>query len=345
MKSRPGRLWPVVAGFSLVLLIGCQESPPHKSAPGNLPGRVRAEKEPQINAMTYFAHGHLLERQGNFERAVVQYRKTLALQPDFLSARNRLGITLNKLGRHEEATEQFRMALVGHPALAYLYNNLGFSLYLEADYVEAETALTQALELKSNYPRARMNYGLVLARLERFDEAYTQLQQVGNAADAYFNMGVILTEAEKYAEAAHYLEAALTARPDFAAARHQLREVSRLAAENEARQAAIQLALSSEPAPPETTSALPESSPDNQSVEAPADLGVDDGRTEAVVQTEEPEQSPVEPPTEQVAEVGEDEAMVAVSDQPAAEAGERIGDRVEERNGGGRRRSGGARGG
>jgi len=235
----PGQFWLAFAGISLVFCVGCQQSPPHKSTLGNLPGQLPSGEEPRVNATTYFAHGHLLERQGHFERAAVQYHRALALQPEFLSARNRLGITLNKLGRNAEATQHFQRALDKHPATAYLHNNLGFSLYLEGKYEQAEAALALALELKPDFARAHMNLALVLARLDRFEEAFNELTQAGSDADACYNMGILLAEAEKYAEAAQYLEGALVARPDFDAARQQLHEVSRLAAERDAREQAL----------------------------------------------------------------------------------------------------------
>ena len=239
MYITPGRFWLAFAGISLVFCVGCQQSPPHKGTLGNLPSQLPNGEEPRVNATTYFAHGHLLERQGHFERAAVQYRRALALQPEFLSARNRLGITLNKLGRNDEATQHFQRALVKHAATAYVHNNLGFSLYLEGKYEQAETALALALELKPDFARAHMNLALVLARLGRFEETFNELTEAGSEADACYNMGILLAEAEKYAEAAQYLEAALVARPEFDAARQQLREVSRLAAEKDAREEAL----------------------------------------------------------------------------------------------------------
>jgi len=228
-----GRLRLQLAAIFLAGAVGCTQPPPQKGSPGNLPGPQPNVNEPKVNATTYFAHGHLLERQGQFERALVQYRKALALQPEFLSARNRLGITLNKLGRHDEASQQFRLALKEHPELAYLHNNLGFSLFLEGKYAEAEAAFQQALRLKPDFPRAHMNRALALARLQRFDETFAELLAAGDEADANFNMGIILTEAKRYAQAARYLETAIALRPNFDAARQQLHEVARLAADQE----------------------------------------------------------------------------------------------------------------
>ena len=241
MYPSPGRLCQVLVGVSLVFHLGCQQSLPLNSTLGNLPQQPSHAKELEISASTYFAHAHLLERQGQFEQAARQYHRALALQPELLSARNRLGITLNKLGRHTEASAQFRWALARHPATAYLHNNLGFSLYLEGRYEQAEAALCRALELKPDFARAHMNHAVALARQDRLDEAFAELKQAGSEADAHFNMGVILVDAEEYDKAGRYLETALAIQPDFDAARQQLQEVARLAAEAQARQAALAL--------------------------------------------------------------------------------------------------------
>lgn len=222
----------------LMLTAGCQQRTEMVSSPGALPRMNLPDEQIQINTTTMFAHAHLLERQGAFERAVIQYQNVLADKPDFVTARNRLGITLNKLGRHAEATEQFRICVAQEPTQAHLHNNLGFSLYLENRYAEAEKAIAQSLRLDPDFDRAHMNHAIVLAKLGRHRDAFEELKQIGSEADACFNMGILLTEAGQYTEAAQYLEAALADNPKFDAAREQLLEVSRLAAESEARKMA-----------------------------------------------------------------------------------------------------------
>jgi len=227
VRNCVGPMFALLCG--VLLLAGCRTES-KQPAPGALPtGRV-ADVTPRLNASTYFAHGHLLERQGDYEHAIQQYRQALALKPDFLSARNRLAIALNKLGRHGEATREFRQAVAQDPTQAYLYNNLGFSLYLENRYQEAADVLRHALELRPDYARARMNYGVVLARLGQYDQALAEFTLATSQADAYYNLGVIQTDLGDYAAAARSLESALSLDPGFDVARQQLHEVARLAA-------------------------------------------------------------------------------------------------------------------
>lgn len=230
----------LVLGAVLLWSTGCQSEPKNALSP-----RPAVEDSgTRLNASTYFAHGHLLERQGNYEGAVDQYQRALALAPQMTSARNRLGITLNKLGRHAEATSQFRLAVQQNPTDGYLQNNLGFSLYLEGRYTEALAALAAALELQPDYARAHMNKGIVLAKTGDYASALTEFTLAAGEAEAHYNLAVIQAEAEDYAAAAHSLESALNVNPSFEAARQQLHVVARLAARAESAMAAAPVAES-----------------------------------------------------------------------------------------------------
>ena len=288
MYRSQGRFWLTFAGIFVACCVGCSQAPKNTNL-GNLPTPGTREPQPHINATTYLAHGHLLERQGQFERAAAQYRKAVAARPDLTAARNRLGITLNKLGRHAEASAEFRLAIAACPARAHLRNNLGFSLYREEKYAEAEAVLLEALELRPDFARAHMNYALVLAKLGCFDEVFPELLLAGSEADACFNMGMLLRDETQYTEAAHYFEAALATKPDFDAARQQLREVTRLAAKLEG-QRTEQVALApqtfKEELPPEALEAAmseewpeQEDHPGERAETEPTDVLTDDPST------------------------------------------------------------------
>jgi Flp pilus assembly protein TadD len=229
---------------ALAGLVACEQG--NKRDNSTTPPKAHSDVTPKVNATTYVAHGELLERRGELERAAEQYRQALELSPDLVVAHNRLGVTLNRLGRHAEATAEFRKAVALRPEEAYLQNNLGFSLYLEKRYDEAEPIIARALTLQPAFQRAHMNHGLVLGRLGRYDEAFTEFAQAGPEADAHYNVAVMQVEAGHYAEAARALEQAIQCDPNFAMARDELREVSRLAAaeENKAKTAAPVLAES-----------------------------------------------------------------------------------------------------
>lgn len=224
----------ILLGLALGGLLACESTQQaDMTSAGALP-RFNNDAQPKINASTYVAHGELLERRGDYRRAAEQYQKALEVAPDLVTARNRLGVTLNKLGYHAQASTEFRRALLYEPNEAYLLNNLGFSLYLEGQYNEAEQVLTRAVELDPEFRRARMNHALVLARMGRYDDALQEFTRAGSEADAHYNIGVIQAEAGDYVEAVRSLDQALQIDPTLVAAREHLRQIARLAASAEA---------------------------------------------------------------------------------------------------------------
>ncbi|MGE0479453.1 MAG: tetratricopeptide repeat protein [Phycisphaerae bacterium] len=225
--------WVIVAGV-VGVCASCTQSKP-TAGPGQLPARDSNDSTPvKISATTYFAHGHLLERSGNLEAAVEQYRKALEAQPDFLTARNRLGITLNALGRHAEATAEFRRALAINPGQAHLHNNLAFSLYAEGNTADAEAAARRALELKPDFARARMNLGLILAKQERYDAALGEFRQGVGEADAYYNLALVQSEAGRFTDAVRSLDQALRIDPGNELARQHLHQIADRASQQDA---------------------------------------------------------------------------------------------------------------
>lgn len=234
MPSKRPTIVCAVAAFAFILA-GCETTSVEERR-NTIDSSTGLDVNPKLSASTYYSHGFLLERQGNFDQAVRQYNHALKVSPDFVSARNRLGITYNKLGRHPEATAQFEAAVARDPRQGHLYNNLGFSHYLQGQYAQAEEALRNALELRPTFRRARMNLGLVLARQQRYDEAFAEFSLAGDEADAYYNLAMVQTQCGDYVQAAQSLEKALHVNPRFTAAREHLHTVARLAAGADAQQ-------------------------------------------------------------------------------------------------------------
>jgi tetratricopeptide (TPR) repeat protein len=267
-------LAPVIGGVTLAVFMmpGCVGG-----ARGVAADESQPQASPRVNAMTYFAHGHLLERQGNFARAAEQYQEAIGRQPSMVGARNRLGITLNKLGRHAEASEEFRKAIAINGNLAHLHNNLGFSLLLEGKHFLAEKHLRQAAEMNPDFKRARMNHGIAMAKLGQLDAAFEEFSAICSRADAYYNVAMLHADAGHYASACAALRQALAEDPDMTAAELQLEQLASLAEQEQKRQAEAAAARAavlevrqaaqalSEPQPVESVEESPEA--DEQFVE------------------------------------------------------------------------------
>jgi len=218
------------------LVAGCAKQDYQMMGPGMMgPGRqgtnpktdpaylnAEEEKMPKILPDTHYAAGMLFEQQGQVEKAILQYRKAVALNHNFAAAYNRLGLTLSAVGQHDEAIVVLSRAAELRPQNPALRNNLGFEYILAQRWDDAEFQLEQAVENQPTFARAHVNLGLVRARTGRFSEALESFRQAMAEPDAYYNLGLTQRGQQKYDEAADSFRRVLELNPDFSAARVQL---------------------------------------------------------------------------------------------------------------------------
>lgn len=195
---------------------------------------ANAEPEPKPHIMpgTHFSAGQMLETKGDLEAAVGQYEKTIAADPKFAPAYNRLGITHQKRGRLADAEKAFRQGIQVEPGNPTLRNNLGYHYLLMRRFEDAERELRAALALKPGFPLARMNLAVTLAQTGRFNMALTEFRRVVPEETAHFNIGVICLDRNDVENAREAFNRALAANPDCPGARAQLDRLDSLAAGN-----------------------------------------------------------------------------------------------------------------
>lgn len=113
------------------------------------------------------------------------------------SARSRVAIAAEYLqkGEQDKALRHLQRALEQNPRSAEAHNIMGVLMEREGDDRSAEEHYRKALDLREDYPQARNNYGVMLFRLQRYDESVKQLGlAAGNLAydrreAAYENLG------------------------------------------------------------------------------------------------------------------------------------------------------------
>jgi Flp pilus assembly protein TadD len=187
---------------------------------------VPMEPEPKLLPVTHFRSGQVHEMRGAPELALEQYRKAIALNHRFVAAYNRAGVVLDRLGRFDEANEVFLEAIALEPEEAYLRNNLAFSYMLQHQWLDAESELRTALNLSPRFTRARVNLGVTLGRLGRFDESLAQFKEVLPLANAYYNLGLLYKAQDLQAEALAAFEQALSIEPTLTVAQTQINAVT-----------------------------------------------------------------------------------------------------------------------
>ena len=184
------------------------------------------EKPPKILPETHFAAGLLFEKQGQFDRAIHQYRKAVALNHGFAVAYHRLGLLESATGQHLEAAQSLQQAVVLRPDNAVLRNDLGFEWMHSEQWDQAESELRRAIELQPDLATAHINLALVQAKSERFTESLASFLEVLPQPDAYYNLGLMFRGQKRYPEAIEAFHRVLTIDPGFSAAKIQIEQLT-----------------------------------------------------------------------------------------------------------------------
>jgi tetratricopeptide (TPR) repeat protein len=197
-------------------------------AKGQTPGKRSASEfeataaDPPLNANTRFAAGQLAEAQGDLERAVGQYREALKLDPNHRDTLFRLGALFTQAKRYNEAIEVWQryITVTNHAPAAY--NNLAFCYEQAGRLNDAEETYKRGIERDPQASICRVNYGLMLARHERTDDAIAQLRMVLSPAEVHYNLGSVQEQLGRRDAAKAYYEKALQLDPKLNDARARL---------------------------------------------------------------------------------------------------------------------------
>ena len=182
--------------------------------------------EPKILPQTYFAAARLLEEEGDFGAAIVQFRKAIAVNHNFVGAYHRLGVLLSSMGLHDEAIQSLSRATMLAPDNVVVRNNYGFALMVNQRWEEAAAQFRRCTELQPQFTRAYVNLGMTLTRLDRFDEALATFRRVLPEPDAHYNLGLMYRALGRYDEAAESFRSALAVNAAFLAANAELNEIA-----------------------------------------------------------------------------------------------------------------------
>jgi tetratricopeptide (TPR) repeat protein len=108
---------------------------------------------------------------GMLEKAIAQYEKTLELNPDFPEALSNLGGYYFREGKLDEAVKLFKKAIQVYPNFIQALSNLGAALNKQGHPDEAIPLLKKVLALNPEFAIANFNLGNSLFALNRLDEA------------------------------------------------------------------------------------------------------------------------------------------------------------------------------
>jgi tetratricopeptide (TPR) repeat protein len=128
--------------------------------------------QPRDNEMVWFLLGAIYERQKFYDRAEIEFKKTLDVNPRNGPVLNYYGYMLGDLGiRLDEAEALVQRALKEEPHSGAYLDSLGWIYFRENKLSEAEATLRQAVQRESHDATIRSHLAEVYAKSGRTDLA------------------------------------------------------------------------------------------------------------------------------------------------------------------------------
>ena len=166
-RSRKPLALAIAAGLIIVAWIGCHNG------------------SRDAGALTSAGVTHLQMRQ--YERAIRDFDRALALQPGLVVAWRQRALAYRSKGDYERALADFEQAILLAPSDARLYTDRGVAYELLGDYASAIRDFNRAIAFKPNHASAIEGRGRTYFYLGNFAQAAADLQRglALDSADVY----------------------------------------------------------------------------------------------------------------------------------------------------------------
>ncbi|MCB0164619.1 MAG: tetratricopeptide repeat protein [Anaerolineae bacterium] len=180
--------------------------------------RYESLTDPFLKAFVNYQLGHYYRNEQRYKLAETHYKQAIALQADYVSPRNTLGLLYELTERFTEAEALYRQCIQMEPGYVFPYRHLGRLLQKLERYEEAETFYKQAIQLSQNSPLVYINYGDFLQSLERYPEAEQTYRQALEfdplSTEVYSKLGIVLEKAGHVQRAEEMYRQALALNPN-----------------------------------------------------------------------------------------------------------------------------------
>lgn len=165
-------------GMQAVLTVYLREKASASNKPaGSVISAAELEQRVPGPAKKEFEKATALVREGNSEKAIEHYKRALDIYPEYLMARNDLGVQYLKLKRLDEAAQQFEAALEVNAKIFNPRLNLGIVLVEQKKYMDALSHLTDALSIDSAQPAPHLYFGIASLETDQLPEAERELSK------------------------------------------------------------------------------------------------------------------------------------------------------------------------
>lgn len=168
-----------------------------------------------LSAVSHLERGVQLEEVGRIDDAIAETEKALELNPALVKAHVNLLILYGRIGNMNKAEEHYQAVLAANPdQYPDAYYNYGVLLIKEGKFEEAEKAFRKAVATAPSNELAHSNLGYLLEHQGKLSEAAVEYRKVieltPNSRQAHFELGRILVNQQQYQAAIEQFQQTLT---------------------------------------------------------------------------------------------------------------------------------------
>jgi tetratricopeptide (TPR) repeat protein len=157
--------------------------------------------EPDI-AYFYEQRGFLYQKMRKYDGALADYNRALELDPVFASVYNDRGIIYFNSGDLGKALADYNRALQINPKLPMAYMNRGDLRFVQGKYFDAIADYSRSIVLNDKYSDAFYNRGVAYGRTGQYDRALADYNRAimldPKKTEAYHNRGNIYLNAAEF---------------------------------------------------------------------------------------------------------------------------------------------------
>jgi Flp pilus assembly protein TadD len=210
---------------------GCQNSPSARREPtyeelDSVLDMKSGEVSSRVTNDTRIAAAKLAGAQGRLDDGIHQFSEVLKSDPtnrDALFGMASLSTMKRDYPTAIQTWTRYVTATNGDPSAI---SNLARTHEMAGEFKEAEVQYLRAVNADPKNKTARVNYGLMLARRNRPDEAGEQLSMVLPPAAVHYNLGAVCEQQKNFGQARTHYSQALQLDPTLREASARLQAIS-----------------------------------------------------------------------------------------------------------------------
>jgi tetratricopeptide (TPR) repeat protein len=164
----------------------------------------------------------MCEKEHDVQQARANFQRALAMWPGQVEVLRAAARMEDRLGNMPLAENLYTQAATANPQHAGALNDLGLCLARQGKLEPSLQMLEQAVQLQPSKALYRNNAATVLVEMRQDQRALAHLAAVHGPAEANFNLGQLLVERNRAADAAPYFQAALEQNPEMLPAQEAL---------------------------------------------------------------------------------------------------------------------------